>query len=150
MGARGYSFDINTLLENGLVAVAAASRAGQATVNGTLINPQIIDLGTARVDAMALIDLLAIDIAGNDEVYSVLIQGSSSASFASDIQNLAQLDFGATEVRAGGAIDSVIGRYELPFTNEQGDVTYRYCRAYLVAAVASSTFTARVAAVLAP
>lgn len=150
MGARGYSFDINTLLENGLVAVAAASRAGQATVNGTLINPQIIDLGTARVDALALIDLLALDVATTDELYQVVIQGSSSASFASDIQNLAKIDFGAAAARIGGAIVSTIGRYELPFTNEQNDVVYRYCRAYLMAPVAGSTFTARVAVMLAP
>ena len=40
------------------------------------------------------------------------------------------LPVAATEVNSG-AIDSLVGRYELPFTNEQADVTYPYIRLYI-------------------
>jgi hypothetical protein len=150
MAQRNYTFDANNLLENGLVAIAA-SRVGQATINGTLNNPQIIDVGlNSRLDAMALIDVSAITAGGADQAYRIVIQGSSSATFASDIENLAEMTLGNTAVRPGGAKTSTPGRYELPFTNYQDDTSYRYLRANFVVAGTTPSITARVAVMLEP
>lgn len=127
MGLRTYNFDAEMEFKDaGLVAASAA-----ATVDAAA---KIVDVGTARFDGTMIVDVSAIEIASNDEEYDILVQGSSSATFASDIQNLAQLNLGATEVRQGGAIDSTTGRYEVMFTNEVADITYRYLRVYTVVA----------------
>jgi len=132
MGRRVYSFDALLLMKDaGLVAASAAAQVASAA--------RILDVGQARIDAVVVIDLTAIEIASNDEEYDIIVQGSSSATFASDIQNLGQLNLGATEVRQGGAIDSLVGRYELLFSNEQNDVVYRYVRLYTVVAGAIAT-----------
>jgi len=132
MGQRVYNFDAELEFKDaGLVAASAA-----ATVDAVA---KIIDLGVGRFEAMMVIDVSAAEIASNDEEYDILIQGSSSSTFASDIQNLAQLNLGATEVRQGGAIDSVAGRYEVPWQNEQNDIRYRYVRVYTVVAGSIAT-----------
>jgi hypothetical protein len=124
MGQRTYPFDIQTLLKDaGLIAASAAAQVGGVAA--------ILDVGAARIDAVAVIDVTAVEIGTGDEDFTIIIQGSSSSSFASNIQNLAMIDVGANSSgRPGGAIDSLVGRYELLFTNEQADVTYRYIRAY--------------------
>lgn len=127
MGSRSYNFDIQTLLKDA-GAITASAAAQVSAVN------QILDMGAARFEATAVIDVTAIDIASADEAYRIIIQGSNSATFASGIQNLATVDVGATAARPGGAADSLVGRYELMLTNEQADVTYRYIRAYTLVA----------------
>lgn len=123
MAQRYYNFDAELELKDaGLVAASAAAEVDSVA--------QIIDLGVGRFEGVAVIDVAAIEIADNDEEYYVIIQGSNSATFASGVQNLAMLDFAATEVRHGGGIDSLVGRYELAFVNEQAGVEYRYLRAY--------------------
>lgn len=123
MGQRTYPFDIQTLLKDAgaITADAAAQVGGQA---------QILDLGAARTDAIVVVDVTAIDISSADENYRLVLQGSNSPTFASGIQNLAILELGATAARPGGAADSLVGRYELMFTNEQADLTFRYARMY--------------------
>lgn len=128
MGRRTYAFDKELLMKDtGAIAASAAAQVGGSD--------KIRDVGAnTRIDEMLVIDVSACEIADNNEEYDILVQGSSSSSFASDIQNLAQMNFGATEVRQGGAIDSATGRYELPFTNFQDDTAYRYIRVYTVVA----------------
>jgi hypothetical protein len=123
MGSRNYTFDaLLQLKDAGAVTASAAAQVASAA--------KILDMGAGRFDGTVVVDVSALDIVSNDEEYNIIIQGSSSATFASDIQNLAMLNLGATEVRDGGAIDSLVGRYEIGVTNEQADVTYRYIRAY--------------------
>lgn len=121
---RSYTFDKETLMKDaGLIAADAAAQVGGAA--------KILDLGSdASFSGVLVVDVSAIEIASNDEVYRIIVQGSNSASFASGNENLAELTLGATEVRPGGAIDSVVGRYELPFVNAQGVLAYRYLRVY--------------------
>lgn len=134
MGQRTFPYDNDLLLKDaGLVAATAA-----ATVAGSA---KVLDLGQARMEGTVVIDVSAIEIASNDEEYDIILQGSTTAGFTADtIQNLAQLNLGAKEVRQGLAgstvIDSEAGRYEMPFTNEQDDIVYRYVR--LVTVVAGS------------
>jgi hypothetical protein len=131
MGQRTFNYDNNLLLKDAyLVAASAAAQVASAD--------KVLDLGgtgSARMEGTVVIDVSAIEIASNDEEYDIILQGSTTSGFtAGTIQNLAQMNLGATEVRQGAAIDSTTGRYEMPFTNEQDDVTYRYVRLYTVVA----------------
>jgi hypothetical protein len=139
MGARTYTFDSQTQLsdETGAITASAAGQVGGSA--------KVIDWGlNTRVDAQAIIDISAIDIASGDELYTFLIQGSSVSNFASNVQNLAAVNFGKTAVRPGGAIDSLVGRYEIGFTNEQAGVMYQYCRLFRVLAGTSPSITSTV------
>ncbi|TCR64690.1 hypothetical protein [Bosea sp. BK604] len=132
MGARGYTFDALLQLKDAgaITSSAAAQVGGQA---------KILDMGAGRFDGTVVVNVSAIDIVSNDEEYNIIIQGSNSSSFASGIENLAMLNLGATEVRDGGAQDSVPGQYEIGVTNEQADTVYRYIRAYTFIAGSSTT-----------
>lgn len=79
---------------------------------------------------------LAID--GNDELYRLLIQGSTSATFASIIVNLAELRLGALET-LDGDVDSVAGEYIIYGHNDVGGTIYRYLRGRTVHAGATSS-----------
>lgn len=121
MGQRQYNFDAQLEMKDaGLIAADAAWQVNAAN--------QILDVGDARFEAICIIDITAIE-AATDELYELYIQGSSSATFASDIQTLAMMDFGLAAARVGD-ITTLVGRYELPFVNEQNDITYRYIRGY--------------------
>jgi hypothetical protein len=135
-----YTFDAALELKDaGLIAASAATQ-----VDGS---GAIRDLGDAIFSGIVVIDVSAIEIASNDEEYDILLQGSNSATFASGIENLAQMNLGATEVRQGSAGDSLTGRYLMPFVNIQADITYRYVRLYTVVAGTIATginYTARI------
>jgi hypothetical protein len=117
-----YIFDANLELKDaGLVAADAAGQVDAVD--------KIVDVGTGLFRGVAVIDVTAIEIASNDEVYKISIQGSSSSTFASDIVDLGELSIGALEV-IGGDVDSTTGRYEVPFSNRQNNIYYRYIRLY--------------------
>lgn len=133
MGQRNYNFDAAMQLKDaGLVAASAAAQVASAN--------QIIDLGgptaggAGRFEGIAVIDVTAVEIDTANELYTLTVQVSSSATFGSDIQNCASMNLGSTSVRPGGAIDSLVGRYELPFITEQADVKRRYLRMYTTVA----------------
>lgn len=109
----------------GLVAASAAGTVASAA--------KVANVGEGRVDARLVLDVTAIEVASNDELYSVAIQGSTSASFASGIEELAVVNLGAAEV-IGGDSDSTVGRYEIPFSNVKAGVTYPYLRVYTTVA----------------
>lgn len=109
----------------GLVAASAA-----ATVDSSAA---IIDLGTGHCRGEVQIDVSAIEIASNDEVYNICVQLSSSSTFASTYVTAAKLELGANEVLNGDQ-DSTTGRYKLYFDNEYDLTYYRYARIYTVVA----------------
>jgi hypothetical protein len=120
-------FDAATQLKDAyLVAASAAAQVASAN--------KILNVGDSLLKGKLVVDVSAIEIASNDEEYDIILEGSSSATFASDIENLAQLNLGATEVRQGGTVDSLVGRYNVPFTNEKAGQVYKYLRAYTVVA----------------
>lgn len=125
MGARVYNQDKELVFKDaGLIAADAAAQVGGSNA--------IIDIGAStRFEAVMVVDVSAIEVATGDEIYRVLIQGSSSATFASDVENLAELTLGVGAARGGSAKTSVVGRYEMPFVNEQADTLYRYLRVYI-------------------
>lgn len=123
---RQYPYDVDLEMKDaGLVAASAGAQVDSAA--------KILTVGEGVFKGVAVFDVSAIEIASNTEVYGLMVQGSTSATFASDVQNLAGITLGATEVN-GGAIDSVVGRYEVPFINEQNGVTYPYLRYYTLVA----------------
>jgi hypothetical protein len=123
MGSRTYTFDALTQLKDA-GAVAASAAAQVASTN------KILDMGAGRFDGTVIVDVSAIDVSSADEIYDIVIQGSNSSTFASGIENLAQLNLAAAAVRDGGGQVSTVGRYEIGVTNEQVDIVYRYIRAY--------------------
>lgn len=127
------NFTMDSLLQlkdAGLVAASAA-----ATVSSVA---KIVAVGSGRFDAKAIFDVTACEVDTGNELYSLEIQGSTSASFASVDAVLAELQLGDSSV-TGEAADSVTGRFELPFSNVQNNVYYPYVRLYIRVAGTVST-----------
>jgi len=128
--SRKYDVDLE-FKDAGLVAASAAAQVDSAA--------KIVDLGTGKFDAEMVIDASAVEVATGDESYLIFVQVSSSATFASDIFNVACMPLGdaaglATACGAGD-VDQGIGRYILPFNNLVKDgVAKRYARIYTVVA----------------
>ena len=110
------------LKDAGLIAADGAAQVGGSD--------KILDLGASRVDGRVIIDVTAIEVATGDESYRIKTQFSNSATFASGVIGGPQLHLGDSSVLIGESADSVVGRYELPFTNEINGTTYRYMRLY--------------------
>ena len=111
----------------GLVDTPAA-----ATVDATA---QVIDVGTGLYAGKMIIDVSALEIADTDEIYDIVVQGSTVAAFATDasIVELAQLSLSAKEVkRTDSNKDDSTGRYKIYFDNENDGTYYRYLRVYTV------------------
>ena len=105
-----------------LVAASAAAQVDSAA--------KIVDLGSGKIIGDIIIDVTAVEIDSNNEIYDIVAQVSDSASFASGIKNVCQLNMAATEVADGGAADAETGRYILPFRNVFNGAQYRYLRLY--------------------
>ena len=131
-----YSKTVDTLLQlhDG---VAALTASGVGVVGGS---NKIIDLGSGRVNAIAQIDISAIDTVTGDELYNIFIEGSNSSSFASGVVPLANLNVGGATANQGTAAETA-GRFELPFTNERNGVTYRYLRVNVIIAGTTPSLT---------
>ena len=170
MARRNYSFDQSMLLSDGGAAITAA---GWAQVGGaqaildlggnqgvTITLPSIADSSTitpqqARIDAVAVIYISAITIAGSD-VYKLSMIGSNSPSMASGNVLLGQMEFGkGTAMDGTGMADSHApagagkypsgDQYELMFTNEFQSTPYEYLGLYVSGTFGSITFTSFVA-----
>lgn len=128
--SRNYVTDsLGQLKAAGLVAASAA---------GSLI----LDVGDAFMDGLVVIDVTALEIASNDETYTIVLQGSNTASFgtATDIAELCAITIGDKVPKVTDAdFDDVVGRYFLPFVNERAGTLYRYLRLYTVVAGSVAT-----------
>jgi hypothetical protein len=124
---RGYTFDANLEMKDaGLVAASAA-----ATVDGSA---KVLDLGgTTSTEGVMVVDISAIEVADGDEVYTIGLQASNSASFASGNVTLTEMRFGDSSVN-GKSADDTVGRYLLPFITVADDTEYRYLRVYTTVA----------------
>jgi len=108
----------------------------------------ILDLGDGAVHGDVVIDVSALDIASNNEIYDIVVQLSPDSDFGTDtnIIDLASLTLGAAEVmRSDSNRDSVVGRYLLGFRNEARlngvDTVFRYARLYTVVAGTTPSIT---------
>lgn len=132
-----------TLDDSGLTLKAAGLIAASAA--GSVI----ADLGAGLIKGEVQIDVTALEIDTNDEIYDIVLQLSSDSDFGTDtnIRDRCSLTLCAAEVQRSDAnSDSVVGRYFLPFDNEMASTKYRYARIYTVVAgtIASGiNYTAR-------
>jgi hypothetical protein len=133
-GPRG-TFDSDLEFKDaGLVAASAAATVDSAA--------KIIDVGTGLFRGCMLFDVSALEIASNDELYDIVIQGSPDSTFgtATNIADLAAINLSAAEVkRTDCNKDDAVGRYKLYFDNEQNGTFYQYLRVYTVVAGAIAT-----------
>jgi len=125
---KDFTPDTDTQLKDaGLIAASAACQVGGSA--------RVLDLGAnQRVDGRVIIDVTAIEIASNDEIYDIVIQLGDASAFDGAVKNAGGLNLAATEVADGGADDAAVGHYELHFCNEYNGVLYRYARLYTVVA----------------
>lgn len=122
MGQNSYTFDADLQLKDaGLIAASAAAQVGGQA--------KVLNLGKGRVHAIAKIQVTAIEVQ-TDEKYELELQFSDSPTFASGIVTGPTLKLGHTTVVPGNSANSVIGEYELPFTNELNGTRYQYCRLF--------------------
>lgn len=104
---------------------------------------RILKIGHGRQDFSLVVDVSALDIVSNDEKYTFLLQGSNAANMAAPLENLAIIELGATEVRAGGARDSVVGRYMVGVSNDViGDWDYVHLNVIIAGTTPTITFSA--------
>lgn len=109
----------------GLVAASAA-----ATVGGVA---QIVECGTGLFKADMVVEASAIEVDTGDERYTIIVQGSNSATFANTIVPLGGMELGVDVANLKSA-DDAPGRYVVPFQNERNGTFYRYLRVYTVVA----------------
>ena len=116
-------YDSNLLLKD--AGLVAADAAGEVDSTAKTVN-----VGSGLVEGNMYIDVSAIEIASNDEVYKISLQGSDNSDFSTgDEEDLAICTLGAAEV-IGGDVDSTTGRYVIPFRNERNGTIYPYLRVY--------------------
>lgn len=124
------TFDANLEFKDaGLVAASAAATVDSAA--------KVIDVGEGLFRGCMIIDVSALEIASNTEIYDIIIQGSTVAAFATDtaIAELAALNLSAAEVKRSDCNkDDSTGRYKIYFDNENDGSYYRYLRVYTVVA----------------
>jgi len=135
MGDRSYSFDANLLLADG---AAAQTASGYAQVGGA---DGILDLGgnqgvtpkqQARIDAVLVGMISAIDISSGNETYKLKMLGCNAANFAANVQCLASLELGkGASLVPATQVDAAPGMFELPFSTEQFNTKYEYVKLYL-------------------
>lgn len=112
----------------GLVAASAAAQVDSAA--------QVINVGTGRFRGTMILDVSALEIASNDEIYDIVIQGSPDEAFtAAGVVELAAFNLSAKEVkRTDSDKDDATGRYKIIFDNEHNGTFFPYLRVYTVVA----------------
>jgi hypothetical protein len=121
--SRDFTFDYALRLKDaGLVAASAAAQVSSAD--------KIVDVGAQRFDGRVIVDVSACETDTGNEKYVILIQGSTSATFATGVWNLAALPLGDSSVSLETVDTAATRRQEIAFCNEVNGTCYRYIRAY--------------------
>ena len=137
-------FKQNFTVDDNLALKASGAITASAAV------ATVLDLGDGFAEGEIIIDVSAIDIVGNDEIYDIVAQVTNVAAFATDtaIVDRCSMTLAAAEVQRTDANgDAPTGRFVLPFNNQYNGTIYRYLRLYTVVAGAtgSITYSARLA-----
>lgn len=143
---RTYSFDANLQFSDGLAAQTASGFLQSGGANGILDfggNQSSSPKQQARIDAVAVLDVTAIDISSGNETYKIIVIGSNDPNFASGTgQMLGEIELGKGASLDGfDMLDSVTGRYELLFCTQQGGTIYENVGFYLVAGGTTPSIT---------
>ncbi len=115
-------------------------------VAATATETTILDLGSGLVEGYLVLDVTAIESDSANEKYTVHLEGSNAAAMGSGSVTLANIPLGVKTDPADAT--TTVGRFVVPFRNEQNGTTYRYVRLYtLVAGTIASgiNFTAFIA-----
>jgi hypothetical protein len=120
------TYDNELLLKDaGLIAASA---------DATLI----AEVGNAQIDADLIIDIIAIEIASDDEAYTIVLEGSPDATFgtAANIAVLGRWTFGADSATAVApqGFASAAGRDPFSVSNQLGGTVYPFLRLRTVVA----------------
>ena len=101
-------------------------------VASTTTESVILDIGAGLVDADLVLDVSAIETATGDEKYTIHLEGSNVAAMTSGSVTLANIPMGIKTDPADAT--TAVGRFVVPFRNEQNGTTYRYVRIYTLVA----------------
>jgi len=101
----------------------AVTSSGYGEVDAS---PQVVNLGAGLVRGNVIIDVDAMVMQGNDQLYGLHLIGGSDASFTQEAA-LATLELGAKEVIEDD-LDSKLARYVVPFENEKNGIVYPFIR----------------------
>lgn len=139
---RTYSYDANNVFSDNAAAYTAS---GYLQAGGSV---GILDLGgnqgtspveNARIDAVCVVDVTALDATTTDEAYRLILAGSNDPAWpAGSAQVLSEMEIagGVLSVLglggAGVTKTGVIGRYEMAFTNNVAGNFYQYVKLYHV------------------
>jgi hypothetical protein len=100
------------------------------------------------IKGVVFLDVTAIDIASNDEGYTMVVQGTNTAGFGGTVYEIGRRVLGANAATGIGA-NSVIGRYPVYFDNvaavaagEYQPQRYIRLRAVIAGTTPSITYTA--------
>jgi hypothetical protein len=110
------------LKDAGAIAASAAAQVGGVD--------KILDMGASRFDGRVIVDVTACEVDTGNEKYQIMIQGSTSSSFASGVWNLGALILGDSSVSLETVDTAATRHQEIAFCNEVNGVVYRYIRAY--------------------
>lgn len=135
MGDRTYSFDANLLLADNAAAYTVDGYSQVGGADGILDlggNQNVTPAQQARIDAVLVIDVTAIDIASGDETYRLKVLACNDPAFASSVVQVGELCLGkGSALIPATQKDSVIGRYELLFCTEQANVKYEWVKFFI-------------------
>jgi len=96
----------------------------------TSARAEILDMGAARFDGRAVIDITACEVASGDEKYVIIAQGSNSSTFANTVVNLGALPLGDSTTSLETADTAATSRREIMFSNQVDGTIYRYVSLY--------------------
>ncbi|HEY4713802.1 MAG TPA: hypothetical protein VIH30_06135, partial [Aquirhabdus sp.] len=102
----------------------ALSLKAAGAVTTTTTESTILDLGAGLVDGYLVLDVSAVEVASTDEIYNIILEGSTVLGMATGSVSLARIEMGNATAPADA--DTGVGRFVVPFRNEQNGVTYRY------------------------
>jgi len=123
---------INYTLDDSGFTIKAAALVGASAAGSVKA-----DLGAGYVEGNVVIDVTALEIASNDEIYDIILQLSPDSDFGTDtsIKEQAAINLSAAEVKRSDCnVDDAIGRYIMPFNNMNNGTVLRYARIYTVVA----------------
>lgn len=130
---RTYSFDANLQFSDG-VALTATGFTQVGAANSVIDlggNQGVTPLQQARIDAVAVLDVSAIDIASSNETYKIMVLGSNDPGMATGNVCLGEMTLGkGASIDGINMADSVIGRYEIMFSNQVAGSIYQYAAVY--------------------
>ena len=134
MPSQYYAIDASTGLIKRALAQAAVTATGY-------IGTQWDQGGAVITDCICVIQIEAIDVASNDEIYTFRIVGSNVAD-RSDAQILGEIRTGRSTALTVETVNGAAGQQlTIRFRTEKNDVPFRYIDLHLVAAGTTPSIT---------